>query len=298
MKIARGYQLYLLLLLPMTYIIVFSYIPMYGAQIAFKDFQASLGIWGSPWVGLQHFNRFFSSYNFRQIVRNVIGINLYSLAVGFPAPIILALLINNIDSGKFRRTVQTITYAPHFISTTVMVGILIQFLSARIGIINKMITSLGFESVSFMGEASLFKTIYVLSDVWQHAGWGAIIYIAALAGIDVALHEAAVVDGATKFQRTLYIDIPGILPTALILLILSMGSIMNVGFEKVFLMQNPLNVSTSEVINTYIYKVGIASQMPNYSFSTAIGLFNSGINFILLVMVNQIVKKTTETSLW
>jgi ABC-type polysaccharide transport system permease subunit len=297
-RMIRDYQLYLLLLLPVAYIIIFKYIPMYGAQIAFKDFFVSKGFWGSPWVGFKHFERFFTSYQFWKVIKNVLGISFYSLAVNFPIPIILALAINNIEHLRYKKAVQLITYAPHFISTTVIVGMLVQFLSPRLGIVNKIIQLVGMEPISFMGEDSWFKSLYVWSDVWQHAGWGTIIYIAALASVDVTLHEAALIDGATKLQRTWYIDLPGILPTAVIILILSTGSIMNVGFEKVFLMQNNLNLDSSEIIQTYLYKVGLASQMPNYSYSTAIGLFNSVINLIFILIVNKIAKTLGETSLW
>jgi putative aldouronate transport system permease protein len=297
-KMLKGYQLYLLLLLPMLYIVLFKYVPMYGAQIAFKDFMVNKGIWGSPWVGLKYFNKFVSSYQFWMVIKNVLGISLYSLAVGFPIPIILALSLNNIDFLPFKKTVQMITYAPHFISTTVMVGMMVQFLSLRLGIVNKIIQVFGMGPVSFLSEPTWFKSLYVFSDVWQHAGWGTIIYIAALAGVDVATHEAAIVDGASKFQRTIFIDLPCIIPTAIIMLILSAGSIMDVGFEKIFLMQNTMNVSTSEVIQTFIYKVGIVSELPNYSYSAAIGLFNSVINLIMILAINKLARKFSETSLF
>jgi len=290
--------LYLILLVPLTYFIIFRYLPMYGAQIAFKDFNAVKGIFGSPWVGFKHFLRFFNSPQFRRVLRNTIGISVYQLAAGFPVPILLALALNNCEFRRFKKFTQMITYAPHFISTVVMVGIIIQFLSPRFGIVNMFIQLIGFEPVSFMGERQLFKTIYVFSGIWQNAGWDSIIYLAALSGIDPTLHEAAIVDGATKFQRNIYIDIRGILPTAIILLILNTGRIMNVGFQKVFLMQNALNLQASEVITTYVYKLGIASSMPNYSYAASIGLFNSLVNLFLIVSVNFLAKRTGESSLW
>lgn len=295
-KILPNWELYLFIIPSLIYFIVFHYAPMYGVQIAFKDFIASKGIWGSPWVGFEHFQRFFNSYYFWMLIKNTVGINLYSLAVGFPVPIILALMLNEAKDGLFKRTVQTVTYAPHFISTVVMVGMIIAFLSPSTGIVNKLIKALGGEPIAFMQEPQWFKTIYVFSGVWQDAGWGSIIYLAALAGIDPQLHEAAIMDGATRIQRIWHINIPGILPTVVILLILRTGSIMNIGFEKVFLMQNPLNMDTSDVISTYVYRSGLIQSQ--YSFSAAVGLFNSIINFDLLVLINSIARRVSETSLW
>ena len=295
---AANYQLYLFLLLPLLYFIVFHYMPMYGAQIAFKDFNAAKGIFGSPWVGFKHFLRFFQSHQFGRVLRNTIGVSVYQLAVGFPVPIILALALNNCEFRRFKKLTQLVTYAPHFISTVVMVGIIIQFLSPRFGIVNVFFQLLGFEPVSFMGEPELFKSIYVFSGIWQNTGWNSIIFLAALSGIDPTLHEAAIVDGATKIQRNIHIDIPGILPTAIILLILNTGWIMNVGFQKVFLMQNALNLQASEVITTYVYKLGIASRIPNYSYAASIGLFNSVVNLLLLVTVNSLARRTGKSSLW
>jgi ABC-type polysaccharide transport system permease subunit len=297
-RIRRSWQLYLVISVPLLYLIIFRYGPMYGAQIAFRDFYASKGVWGSPWVGFKHFLSFFRAYQFERVLKNTVGISLYQLAAGFPAPIILALAINNARRLYFKKTVQMVTYAPHFISTVVMVGIIVQFLSPRFGLVNKAIMFLGGQPVSFLSKPELFKSIYVWSGVWQQAGWGTIIYLAALAGIDPNLHEAAIVDGATRLQRTFQIDIPGILPTAVTLLILNTGRIMNVGFEKVFLMQNPLNLDSSEVIQTYVYKVGLAAAMPDFSYSAAVGLFNSLVNLLMIVIVNQISRRVSETSLW
>lgn len=293
-----NWQLYVLVLLPMVYIIVFRYIPMYGVQIAFRKFIAVKGIMGSPWVGLKYFKKFFASYQFERVLVNTLAVSFYQLLAGFPFPIILALALNNAGSERYKKTVQMVTYMPHFISTVVLVGMIIQFLSPRVGVVNKMIVLAGGASRDFMGIPEYFRHIYVWSGVWQNAGWSTIIYIASLSSIDPSLHEAAIVDGAGKFRRTLHIDLPGILPTAVILLIMNMGRIMNIGFEKVFLMQNPLNLRTSEIISTYVYKVGLASARSDFSYSSAIGLFNSIINFILIVSVNQLAKKTGETSLW
>jgi putative aldouronate transport system permease protein len=295
-SVRKHWDLYLLLLPVIAYFIVFHYIPMYGVQIAFKEFVASKGIGGSPWVGFQHFERFFNSYYFWRLIGNTLGIGLYELAVGFPIPILLALAINEVRSNVFRKTVQTVTYAPHFLSTVVMVGMLILFLSPRTGIVNVAIRALGGEPIPFLTEPAWFKTVYVLSGVWQQMGFSSIIYLAALTGIDPHLHEAAKVDGASRLARIRHINLPGIMPTVVILLILNVGSVLAVGFEKVFLMQNSLNMESSDVISTYVYRSGILEAQ--YSFSSAVGLFNSLVNFVLLVAVNRIARKVGETSLW
>ncbi len=295
-RVLRNWDLYLLILPVIIYFIIFNYIPMYGVQIAFKRFAGSLGIWGSPWIGFDHFTRFFKSYYFTQLIGNTLGISLYSLVLGFPMPIILAMMMNEVGSKVFRRTVQTVTYAPHFISTVVIVGMLQLFLSPQSGFINRIIESVGLPAVNFMYEAKYFKTIYVLSGIWQGTGWGSIIYMAALTGIDPQLHEAAIIDGAKRLQRIWYINLPGILPTAVIMLILACGNIMGVGFEKVFLMMNDLNRSAADVISTFVYRAGLIQS--DYSFASAVGLFNSVINLVLLFLVNTIARKISETSLW
>lgn len=294
----RNWELYVLISPVLAYFIIFEYIPMYGVQIAFKNFVATKGIWGSSWVGMRHFERFFDSYFFWRLITNTLGVSLYQLVVGFPVPIILALMINEVKQSRilFKKIVQTVTYAPHFLSTVVLVGIVVMFLAPETGMINKIIVLFGGQPISFMTEPAWFKTIYVGSGVWQQMGWSSIIYLAALAGIDPQLHEAAKVDGATRLQRIWHVNIPGIMPTIIILLILNMGSIMGVGFEKVYLMQNDLNIESSEVISTYVYKSGIIQAQ--YSFSAAIGLFNSIINFTLLILVNFVVKRMNQTSLW
>jgi len=269
---------------------------MYGAQIAFKDFSIVQGIIGSPWAGLKYFRRFVESYQFTRIIGNTIGLSLYHLFAGFPLPILLAIALNEAGNRTYKKTVQMITYAPHFISTVVVVAIIMQFLDPRIGMIPRVILSMGIDPGNIMGKAEYFKTIYVLSDLWQHTGYGSIIYLAALSSIDPTLHEAAIVDGASRMQRIVHIDFPGILPTAVILLILRAGRIMNVGFEKVYLLQNPLNMRKSEVIATYVYKVGLIQA--DFSFSAAVGLFNAVINMALLLLVNRIARKLGETSLW
>lgn len=292
----RHWQLYLLITPVVVYFAVFHYWPMYGVQIAFKDFIATKGIWGSPWVGFKHFERFFDSYFFWRLIGNTLGISLYELAVGFPIPILLALMINEVRLKGYRKFVQTVTYAPHFLSTVVIVGMLLMFLSPTSGLVNLAIQAFGGEPISFMTEPGWFKTIYVFSGVWQQMGWSSIIYLAALAGIDPQLHEAAKVDGATRLQRIWHVNLPGIRPTIVILLILNFGSLMGVGFEKVFLMQNSLNMEGSDVISTYVYRSGILGAQ--YSFSAAVGLFNSVVNFILLITVNRIARKVNQVSLW
>ena len=290
------WQLYIFLLPAIIYFILFHYIPIYGVQIAFKDFIEVKGITGSPWVGFEHFERFFSSYQFWNLLKNTILLSLYSLLWSFPCPIILAMLLNQVQNSRFKKLVQTVTYAPHFISVVVLVGMLQLFLSPSIGFVNNIIKLLGGDAIPFLSDPKWFRTIYIGSGIWQGTGWGAIIYIAALAGVSPELYDAAKVDGATRFQIIKNIDFPSILPTAVILLIMNAGSIMNVGFQKVFLMQNDQNVRISEVISTYTYKLGLVQTQ--YSYSAAVGLFNSVVNIILLSIVNFVAKKVTETSLW
>lgn len=295
-KIIRNYDLYLLLLPTLVYFIIFHYVPMYGLQIAFKNFNPVKGILGSPWVGFDNFERFFESYQLGTIIRNTLGISIYELFVAFPAPIILALMINQLTNERFKRFVQTVTYAPHFISTVVVVGIVYLLLSPQTGAVNNLLGLFRIDPVFFMGSADWFKTVFVFSGIWQNIGWGTIIYLASLTGVNPEFHEAAVVDGATKLQRVMFIDIPAIMPTVIIMLIMNMGHMMSVGFEKVYLMQNQLNVDSSETIQTYVYKAGLVQAQ--YSYASAIGLFNTVINFILLITVNKIAKSLKQTSLW
>ncbi|GIP35396.1 sugar ABC transporter permease [Paenibacillus sp. J2TS4] len=295
-RIRKNWDLYLLILPVFAYFIIFEYYPMYGVQIAFKDFLATKGILGSPWAGFKHFERFFDSYYFWRLIKNTLGIGLYELAVGFPVPILLALMINEVRLRFFKRFVQTVTYAPHFLSTVVIVGMLFLFLNPQNGMVNHLIRLFGGDPISFMTEPAWFKTVYVLSRVWQQMGWSSIIYLAALAGVNPALHEAAKIDGATQLQRIRHINIPSIMPTIVILLILNIGRILSVGFEKVFLMQNPLNMEASDVIATHVYRAGILGA--EYSYSAAVGLFNSVVNFIMLIAVNYIARKVNDTSLW
>lgn len=292
----RHWQLYLLVIPPVLYFIIFKYLPMANAVLAFKNYNVLKGIWGSPWVGTQYFEMFFRNPAFVTLIKNTLYISFYQLIVGFPIPILLALALNEVKSARFKKTVQMVTYAPYFISTVVMVSIIMLFLSPRLGIVNTITGALGFEATNYLGEPGMFRTVYVLSDVWQTMGYSAVIYLAALAGVDPSLYEAAKVDGANRFQKILNVDIPGILPAAVIILILGVGSIMALGFEKMYLLQNPLNLSTSEIISTYVYKIGLLNA--NYSFATAVGLFNSLINLVLLLVVNAIAKRASNTSLW
>ncbi|MFD0694341.1 ABC transporter permease [Paenibacillus sp. GCM10027628] len=295
-KIVHNWELYLFIAPAFFYFLIFSYGPMYGIQIAFKNFIPTKGFMGSPWVGFDHFVRFFHSYYFWDLIWNTLSISLYSLVIGFPIPIILALAFNEVRNGFFKKMSQTVTYAPHFISMVVMAGMIITFLSPSTGIVTHMIQGLGFSAPDFLTDPKWFKTMYVFSEVWQSAGWGTIIYLAALSGVDPGLHEAAIIDGASRFQRVRHINIPTLVPTMTVLLILNMGSLFGVGFEKILLLQNPLNMGSSDVISTFVYRSGLVDAQ--YSFSTAIGLFNSVINAVLLVIVNQVVRRTSENSLW
>lgn len=294
-KIWKHRAFYLLLLPAVAYVILFCYTPMYGLQIAFKDYKGALGIAGSRWVGLKHFRSFFNSYIFLQLLRNTLALSLYSLAAGFPLPILLALLLNETKS-RFKRFSQTVLYAPHFISMVVMVGMLNTLFSPSMGVINTLREALGMERYYYMAQPSAFRHLYVWSGVWQNIGWDAVIYLAALSAVDPSLHEAAMIDGASRIQRITHINLPTILPTIVILFIMAVGRVASVGYEKVYLLQNDLNVDVSEVISTYVYKRGVLNS--NYSFSTAVGLFNNVVNIALLLMANFISRRLGETSLF
>ena len=295
-RLKKSWQLYVIVMLPLFFILLFHYGPMYGIQIAFKDYDVTAGIWASKWVGWKNFARFIGSYNFRTIVWNTISISLFSLIFGLPVPILLAISLNECDIKWFKKFVQTVTYAPHFISMVVMVSMIILALSLNNGIVNNIIAVMGGGRINFMSKPELFKTIYIVSGIWQGMGYSAILYLAVLTGVDPTLYEAALIDGANKVKKIWYIDVPFIIPTIIIMLILSLGQIMNVGFEKIFLMQNSLNLTASETISTYVYKIGIVNA--NFSYSAAISLFNSVVNMFLIVVVNQIARKVGETSLW
>jgi putative aldouronate transport system permease protein len=295
-KARERWQLYILVLPALVFIILFAYKPMYGVLIAFQKYSLRGGIWGSPWIGFSNFTRLFDSYWFPIILKNTISISALSIIIGFPVPIIIALLANEIKSGNIKRAFQTVSYAPHFISTVVMCGMIILFLNPQYGIINLMMGFVGLKPVYFMQDPNLFKWVYVLSGIWQGAGWGAIIYIAALAGVDASLIEAANMDGATRLQKIVHINLPTIMPTIVIMFILRCGQLLSVGYEKVYLLQNNAILSGSEVISTYVYKVGLVNQ--DFGFSTATGLFNSLINAVILITVNSLSRKFSETSLW
>ena len=297
-ELTRRWQLYLILLIPITFLVVFSYVPMYGAQIAFRQYTAKGGITGSKWVGMKHFIKFFNSPFFVRLIRNTLFISLYGLFAGFPIPVLLAISLNNCDSTKFKKTVQMVTYAPHFISTVVMVGMLFQVFSYQYGMVNNLLDALGLERKLFMSEPQYFRHMYVWSGVWQGMGYNSIIYISALSAIDPSLYEAAKVDGANRLQRIFHIEIPGILPTIITLLILNTGSLLSVGHEKILLMQTTQNMETSDVISMYVYRLSFQSTIPDYSYSSAIGLFNSVVNFVIIMIVNAVSKHVTETSLW
>lgn len=295
LDIRKNKLLYLMLLPVLLYYVIFHYGPMYGAIIAFKDFSPRLGILGSDWAGFEHFETFFTGAYFWRTIKNTIMISLYELIFGFPAPIILALLLNEVKNSIFKRTVQTVTYMPHFISLVVICGIVKDFTSSE-GIINDILAWFGAERATFLLDPELFRPIYVTSGIWQHIGWGTIIYLAALTGIDPEQYEAARMDGAGRWKQMLHVTIPGIMPTIIILLILEMGRMMNVGFEKIVLLYNPSTYETADVVSSYVYRVGL--QDFNYSFSSAVGLFNSAVNFTLLVFSNWLSRKFNDTSLW
>jgi putative aldouronate transport system permease protein len=291
----RNVHIYIIVLPVVLYYLVFHYFPMYGALIAFKDFRPSLGVWSSPWAGFKHFQEFFGSYYFFRLLKNTLALSVYSLVFGFPAPIILALLLNELRSTVYKRVVQTVTYIPHFISIVIISGIIINFVKQD-GLISILVKQFTGYDGSLLMEQRFFRPIYVVSGIWQNIGWSSIIYLATLAGIDPELYEAARIDGAGRWRQVLAITLPSLLPTITILLILQMGSLMNVGFEKVMLLYNPRIYDTADVISTFVYRQGILSAQ--YSFSSAVGLFNSVINCFLVVFANQFSKRFTSNSLW
>lgn len=293
----RDRMLYLMILAPLAFLLVFSYAPMYGVQIAFRDYNIIKGIWDSPWVGLKHIRKFFSSYMFWRLMKNTLALSAYSLAV-FPLSLVLALLLNYMPNRRYKKTVQMVSYIPHFLSTVVMCGMVLQFLDQRTGMLNAFLGLFGVPAQSFMANPSAFPHVYIWSGVWQGVGYGSVIYIATLAGVSPELHEAAIIDGANIWQRIWHVDIPGVLPTFCILLIMRCGSIMNVDFEKILLLQNDLNGKVSEVISTYVYKQSFQNTFPQYSYSAAIGLFTSLVNMALLVTVNWASKRLSGSSLW
>lgn len=294
--IGKNYQVYLMLIPCLLFFAIFCYGPMYGVQIAFKNYNTGLGIWGSPWAGFRHFERFLKLPQFWQVFWNTLYLSVYSLAAGFPFPILVSLMLNEVRNARYKKVVQTVTYAPHFISTVVMVTMITLFLSPSSGFVNKAIEALGGKPIHFMIKSEYFPHVYVWSGIWQHFGWNSIIYLATLANVDEALHEAAVIDGATRMQRIWYINLPCLAPTIVIQLILSLGGILGADFEKVLLMQNASIMSSADVIATYTYRIGI--QGSEFSLSSAIGMFNSVINLVVLATVNTICRRISDTSLW
>jgi ABC-type polysaccharide transport system, permease component len=292
----QQYELYLLFLIPLVWYIVFQYVPLYGVQIAFRRFNPGLGITNSPWVGMQYFKQFFNSYYFSDVLLNTLILNVYQMALGFPMPIILALMIHELQSNRLKKLVQNVTYIPYFLSMVVVASMLRLFSNPNYGLFNQIFGLFGVPPHEYFVKAEHFRSLYVFSGVWQNMGFNSVIYIAALAGIDPQLYEAANIDGASRLRKIWHISLPGILPTIVILFIMRIGSLMNVGFEKVLLMQNPVNLETSEVIASFIYKNGI--QKGNFSYSAAVGIFNSIINLILLAGSNLVSRRITESSLW
>ena len=292
----KSSALYVMLLLPVVYFLIWHYWPMYGLIIAFKDYRVTMGFLDSPWVGFEHFERFFNSFRFWRLIENTVGISVYGLIVGIPAPIILALMFNELRQRRLKSFFQTVSYAPNFISVVVVAGIILFFLNPSTGVVNTVLEKLGFERIAFLAEPKYFWHIIVWSDIWQTVGWGSLIYFAAIQSIPAEQYEAAFIDGASKLQKIWHITLPNLLPTIVILSILAMSQIMNVGFEKILLLQNPSNLERSQVIQTYVYEAGILQGQ--HSFATAVGLFNNVINFILLIVANQLAKKAGQASLW
>ncbi len=295
-RILRHWQLYLLILLPVVYVVMFRYVPIFGSQIAFREYKLNMGISGSKWVGLKHFVEFLTGNQFGVLMKNTLALSFYNIGASFLPPIILALALNYAFNRHFGKTVQMVTYMPYFISTVLVVSIITRLLSLT-GPVNNLIAAIGGEKVLFIGKPEYFRTIYVFSGVWQSTGYNAVVYLAALASVSPELHEAAIVDGANMWQRVIHVDIPGILPTAIILLIMACGRVLTIGYEKVLLLQNLENMSTSDIISTYVYRVGLSEGM-QYSFSTAVGLFQSLVSLLLLTLVNWFSRKVSETSLW
>ena len=293
---SANWQFWVIIAVPIIYAIIFAYIPMAGIVPAFQDFSIRKGIFGSEWVGLRYFKQFLTSTSSVLVIKNTLILGIYSFLASFPVPILLAIGINEMRAKRYKKAVQMVTYAPYFISIVVLVGMMMQMMDLRSGIINVFIQKLGFSPINFFGDPKIFRHLYVWSGVWQSAGYASIIYLAALSGVSKELQEAAIVDGANRVKRILHVDIPAILPTIIIMLIFNCASIVSIGLDKVFLMQNSLNASVSEVISTFVYKVGVVNS--NIGFSTAAGLFQSVVSFVLLVIVNRVCKKITENSLW
>ncbi len=297
-EITKNWQLYLMVLIPLIYILVFKYGPMYGAQIAFRDYKVSEGIWGSEWVGLKHFKKLIESAQFWNVVKNTVLLSIYSLAVSIPFPIMLAIGINYTDNRFFKKSVQMISYLPHFISIVIIVSMVNMVFNVRTGVVTNIVAMITGERPDVLSAEGSFRHLYVWSGLWQSIGWNSIIYVSALAGVDPELHEAAIIDRANKWQRIWHIDIPSILPTIAILIIMNMGQILTVGFDKTYLMQSSVNLDVSEVLSTYEYKNGIGSRLPQFSYPSAIGLLSSTVTFIMVMASNKISNKLSGYGLW
>ena len=305
-KVRKGYfsdvkvnwQLYVMILVPLAYIVAFKYLPMYGTRIAFVDYKPLKGVMGSDWVGLDNFTRFIKSPQFFMLIKNTLAISIYSLVLNIPFPIILALCLNYLKNKTFKKTVQMVTYLPHFLSTVIIVSLMQLLFNMQSGVVNNLIGALGGDKINFLGLSKYFRSLYVWSGIWQGVGWSSILYISALAGVDPQLHEAALIDGANKLQRIWHIDIPSIIPTVAIMTIMNMGSLLTVGFDKTFLMQNPTNLEVSQILSTYEYNVGIGGGVPSYSYPAAIGLMSSVVTFVLICVTNKISKTLSDTGLW
>lgn len=295
-RMRRNWALYALLLVPLLYILVFKYGPMYGVQIAFRDYSIVKGITDSPWVGLKHFRNFFNNFMFSRVLKNTLLINLYSLMT-FPCSILFALMIHYLPFRRYRKTVQLVSYAPHFISTVVICGMILSFFSSQ-GMVNQFRGIFGLAPVNFLGNASYFYSLYIWTGVWQEIGYGSILYVSSLSGVDPELHEAAIIDGASILKRMRHVDLPSILPMVMVMLVLRCGSLLSLGYEKIYLLQNSLNLVSSEVISTYVWKQGIAASIPQYSYAAAVGLFTSVVNLVMLVLVNWIARRTAHHALW
>jgi len=293
-----NWQLYVMILIPLVYILVFKYLPMYGARIAFIDYKPIKGIAGSEWVGLENFKRFIDSPMFFKLIKNTLAISIYSLVLSIPFPIMLALCVNYLKNKTFKKTVQMVTYLPHFLSTVIIVSLMQLLFNMQSGVVNNVVEIVSGTKINFLGMSKYFRSLYVWSGIWQGVGWSSILYISALSGVDPQLHEAALIDGASKIKRIWHIDIPSIIPTIAIMTIMNMGTLLSVGFDKTFLMQNPTNLEVSQVLSTYEYNVGLGGGIPSYSYPAAIGLMSSVVTFILICVTNKISKKLSDSGLW
>ena len=297
-EIKRNWQLYVLMIIPMLYLLIFKYYPMVGVQIAFRNYKPVTGIWGSDWVGMKHFIRFFNNPQWLVLVKNTIAISLYTIVLTIPFPIMLAIAFDYARSRTFKKTVQMVTFLPHFLSTVIVVSLLNLIFDNRTGVVNNIIQLITGSKINFLGESRFYRSLFVWSGIWQNTGWSSILYISALAAVDTQVHEAAIIDGANKLRRIWHIDLTTIRPTIAIMIVMKLGSVLSVGFDKSYMMQNAVNLEYSEVLSTYEYKIGTGGLIPNYSYSTAIGLMVSLINMVLVVLSNKASNKLSGSGLW